>query len=124
MIVDEESTLSGCGTQSDVKRKRAEASGLPESEKHEAHRLYPRVVHMIDFRVDAILNTVFSVAWMVLWLFSLGVCHTEPCVKSAFFATFAFFMMISMAEFAVMFWRLSLNERRRIGSRHRKQGRH
>ena len=31
--------LSGCGTQSDVKRKRAEASGLPESMKHEAHRL-------------------------------------------------------------------------------------
>lgn len=31
--------LSGCGAQSDVKRKRAEASGLPESEKHEAHRL-------------------------------------------------------------------------------------
>ena len=31
--------LSGCGTQSDVKRKRAEASGLPESMKHEAHVL-------------------------------------------------------------------------------------
>lgn len=31
--------LSGCGTQSDIKRKRAEASGLPESMKHEAHSL-------------------------------------------------------------------------------------
>lgn len=31
--------LSGCGTQSDVKRKRAEALGLPESMKHEAHML-------------------------------------------------------------------------------------
>ena len=60
---------------------------------------------MIDFRIDAWINAVFSAVWTVMWLIGLGECKRELGIKSASLTMLAFFMALSMAKDAVHFWR-------------------